>query len=624
MERQQEELDSVVIRFSSDSGDGMQITGTQFTETAAIAGNELVTFPDYPAEIRAPAGTVAGVSGFQIQFSSHTVFTPGDAPDVLVAMNPAALKVNLPDLRPAGIVIANIGAFDKKGLEKAGYANDPLDQVRSSGYRVFAVDITGHTLRAVTGLPLSRKEAERAKNFYALGLVYWMFNRPLDHTYDWIHTKFDKKSPDIAEANRRALKAGHDYGETAEIFTETYFVPPAPVAPGRYKNLAGNEAMALGLATAAEKSGLELFLGTYPITPASDILHHLSAQKHLGIKTFQAEDEIAAICSCIGAAYGGDLAVTTTSGPGLALKGEGLGLAVMYELPLIVVNVQRGGPSTGLPTKTEQSDLLQACYGRHGEAPLPVLAASSPGDCFWTALEAARMAIKHMTPVILLSDGYLANGAEPFRIPDVSQIPAIHAKFHTEPKDFLPYSRDEVLARPWAIPGTPGLEHRIGGLEKEDGTGRVSYDGKNHEKMIHLRDEKIRRIAEDYEPTEIFGDTSGELLVIGWGSTFGAIRSAVTRLRKLGRKVGHVHLRHLNPLPNDLEEILGRYVRVVAPEMNLGQLATLLRARYLVDVQSISKMQGRPFKEAELTERLGHILNPRVEEQLAIHQEIHA
>ncbi len=604
MARQLEQLDSVVVRFAGDSGDGMQLTGTQFTETTALAGNDVATFPDYPAEIRAPAGTVAGVSGFQLQFSKETVFTPGDAPDVLVAMNPAALKVNLPELRAGGIVIANLGAFTKKDLEKAGYPEDPLPAASAAGYRVFGIDITAHTLRAVEGLSLSRKEAERAKNFYALGLAYWLFGRTLDYSLEWIREKFGKKSPEIAEANRRALRAGFDFGETAEMFDHQYLVPKAVIEPGRYRNFSGNEATAAGFAAAAELCGLKLFLGSYPITPASDILHHLSAQKHLGVTTFQAEDEIAAVASCIGASYGGALALTTTSGPGLALKGEGIGLALMLELPMVIVDVQRGGPSTGLPTKTEQSDLLQACFGRHGEAPLPVIAATSPGDCFWTAIEATRIALKHMTPVIMLTDGFLANGTEPFRIPNVADIPRIPVKFHTDPNGFLPYARDDVLARPWAIPGTPGLEHRIGGLEKEHLTGKVSYDGLNHEKMIHLRDDKVKRVADDYEKTTVFGDEEGEMVVVGWGSTFGAIRSAVTQLRAKHHKVAHLHLKHMNPLPKDLPEVLKRYRRVVTAEMNLGQLALLLRARLLVDAKSITKVQGRPFKEAELAKAL--------------------
>jgi 2-oxoglutarate ferredoxin oxidoreductase subunit alpha len=604
MQHTPEQLDSAVVRFAGDSGDGMQVTGSQFTESTALAGNELATFPDYPAEIRAPAGTIAGVSGFQIRFSREPVFTPGDAPDVLIAMNPAALKVNLSELRPGGIVIANQAAFDKKGLDKAGYDRDPLEDARAAGYRVVPIDITGQTVRAVQGLALSRKEAERAKNFYSLGLVYWLFNRSPEHTLSWIHQKFARKSPDIAEANTRALNAGFHYGETAEIFEHSYVIPPAHIESGLYRNLAGNEALAMGLAAAAELSGLELFLGTYPITPASDILHFLSGQKHLGIKTFQAEDEIAGVCSCIGASFGGSLAVTTTSGPGLALKGEGIGLAVMLELPLIVVDVQRGGPSTGLPTKTEQSDLLQACFGRHGESPVPVIAASSPADCFWAAIDAARIALRHMTPVLLLSDGYLANGAEPFRIPNLARLDRIPTKLVTKADLFQPYARDEVLARPWAVPGVPGLEHRVGGLEKEDLSGRVSYDGMNHERMVRLRDEKIRRIADDYPPTEIFGEASGDLLVIGWGSTFGSIRAAVRNLRAGGRRIGHLHLRYLNPLPKDLAEIFSRYQWVVVPEMNLGQLTMLLRAKYLVDAKCISKVQGRPFKESELTQAL--------------------
>ncbi|MBI4510655.1 MAG: 2-oxoacid:acceptor oxidoreductase subunit alpha [Deltaproteobacteria bacterium] len=604
MDRNQEQLDSVVIRFSGDSGDGMQLTGAQFTETTALAGNDLATFPDYPSEIRAPAGTVAGVSGFQIQFARHPVFTPGDAPDVLVAMNPAALKVNLRELKKGGIIIVNSGEFDKKSLEKAGFQEDPLQNGSLSGFRVYPINITGQTLKAVEGLPISRKEAERAKNFFALGLVYWLFQRTTEHTVKWINAKFVKSNPAIAEANVRALRAGVAHGEATEIFTHSYIVPPAEIAPGRYKNLPGNEALALGLAAAAELSGLELFLGTYPITPASDILHYLAGQKHLGIKTFQAEDEIAGICSCIGAAYSGALAVTTTSGPGLDLKTEGIGLAVILELPLIIVNVQRAGPSTGLPTKTEQADLLQAVFGRHGEAPIPVLAACSPGDCFWVAIEAARIAIRHMTPVMLLSDGFLANGAEPFPIPDMAGIPKIPVSFRTRVEGFHPYMRDENLARPWAIPGTPGLEHRVGGLEKENVGGGVSHDPANHELMCRVRADKVAKVAESYPPTEVFGAPAGDLLVVGWGSTFGAIRAAVTKLLGKGYRVGHVHLRHLHPLPNDLGSVLAKYKRVVVPEMNLGQLTMLLRARYLIDVKALSKVQGRPFKEAELASDL--------------------
>jgi 2-oxoglutarate ferredoxin oxidoreductase subunit alpha len=592
-------LDSVVIRFVGDSGDGIQLAGAQFTETSAVSGNDLATFPDYPAEIRAPAGTLAGVSGYQIHISSHEVLTTGDEPDVLVAFNPAALRANLGDVKRGGVLIVNSGEFDPKSLDKAGYKSNPIvDGI--PGYRLVPVDITGQTLSAVAPVGLGKKESERAKNFYALGLVYWLFGRSIEHTERWLGGKIASRDPKVAEANIRALRAGFAFGETEELFDVSYVVPPATIAPGKYRNLSGNEATGLGLAAAAELAGLELFLGTYPITPATDILHFLSSQKSFGVKTFQAEDEIAAVCSCIGAAYAGDLAVTTTSGPGMDLKAEGMGLALMLELPMVIVDVQRAGPSTGLPTKTEQADLLLALHGRHGEAPVPVIAARSPGDCFWTAIEAARLAIEHMTPVIMLTDGYLANGTEPFKIPDLEQVPRIPVALRTEPEGFQPYGRDERGVRPWVIPGTPGLEHRIGGLEKEDRTGKVSTDGANHERMVALRHAKIARIADGYGPTEIEGDDRGDLLAIGWGGTWGAISSAVSQLRKQGRRVGHIQLRHLNPLPPDLASIMARYRRVVAPELNLGQLAQVLRAATLVDVRSITKLQGRPFKESEL------------------------
>lgn len=613
MEKQVETLESSTIRFAGDSGDGMQLTGTQFTETSALAGNDVATFPDYPAEIRAPAGTVAGVSGFQIQFSSREVFTPGDAPDVLVAMNAAALKVNLPDVKKGGTIIANTAGFDKKSLEKAGLTKNPLEDGSLSAFRVIPVDITNLTLKAVEGTKLGRKAAERAKNFYALGIVYWMFHKPLSHTEEWIHDKFGKKNPDVAEVNLAALRAGHTYGENAEIFAFSYTVPAAAIPPGRYKNISGNEATAVGLVTAAQKAGLELFLGTYPITPASDILHHLALLRHFGVTTFQAEDEIAGITSAIGAAYAGALAATTTSGPGLALKGEGMGLAVMLELPLVVVDVQRGGPSTGLPTKTEQADLLQALYGRHGESPVPVVAAQSPADCFWAAIEAARIAIRHMTPVVLLTDGYLANGVEPFLIPEVDSIPTIPVKFRTEKEGFFPYMRDDNLARPWTLPGTPGLEHRVGGLEKDQLTGAISYDGVNHEAMVKTRAEKVEKVADHYAPTEVFGDASGKVLFVGWGSTFGSIRTAVRTLRTRGASVGQVHLRNLNPLPRDLGDIMKRYETVIVPELNMGQLATILRAKFLVDVVSHTKVQGKPFKESELLDAVSQYVENKNE-----------
>ena len=600
LEKHTEVLESVAIRFAGDSGDGMQLTGTQFTETTALAGNDLATFPDYPAEIRAPAGTLGGVSGFQLHLSSKDVYTPGDEPDVLVAMNPAALKVNLPDLKLGGILILNTEQFNEKNLERAGYKSNPVDDGSLSAYRVFPVDITAMTLKAIAEVGLNQRAAVRCKNFFALGLAYWMFNRSLDHTAAWIQQTMAKKDAMAAEANLRALKAGHAYGETAEIFTHNYIVRQAQIAPGKYKNITGNEATALGLLAAMQLSGLEMFLGTYPITPATDILHHLAKYKHLGVKTFQAEDEIAGICSAIGAAYAGGLAVTTTSGPGLALKSEAMNLALMIELPLIIVNVQRGGPSTGLPTKTEQSDLLQALFGRNGESPIPVIAAKSPGDCFDCALEAVRIAVTSMTPVLLLTDGYLANGSEPWRIPTLSDLPRIPVHFHTEPTGFQPYGRNENGARPWAIPGTPGLEHRVGGLEKANLTGNVAYDGPNHELMCRLRAEKIRHIADDLPATEVHGNLDGDLVVVGWGGTYGAIRAGVDKVLGDGHRVAHVHLRHLNPLPNDLGAILRRFKRVLVPEINLGQLSRILRERYLIDAVGYNRLQGKSFKESEI------------------------
>lgn len=598
------ELETVAIRFAGDSGDGMQLTGTQFTQTSALLGNDVATFPDFPAEIRAPAGSLAGVSGFQLNFSSQQIYTHGDAPDVLVAMNPAALRVNIGDLKPDGILIANTHAFTDKNLERAGYQGNPLEDGSLQAFRVYPVDITTMTLTAISELGLNQRAAVRCKNFFALGLVYWMYNRPLEHTVDWIEAKFRQKAPDVADANLAALKAGYHYGETAEIFTHSYVVRKARLEPGRYRGINGNEALGLGLIAAAELSGLELFLGSYPITPASDLLHFLARQKHLGVKTFQAEDEIAAVCAAIGASYAGGLAVTSTSGPGVALKAEAVGLAVMTELPLIVCDIQRGGPSTGLPTKTEQADLLQVLFGRNGECPVPVVAAATPGDCFFVAIEAARIALRHMIPVVILSDGYLANGAEPWKIPDVSALPRIAKEFRTDPEDFQPYARDEDLARPWAIPGTPGLEHRLGGLEKEHLTGNVSYDPANHQFMTELRAAKVERVAHHIPPTEVAGPEEGDVLVIAWGGTFGAVRSAVEHLQARGRSISHVHLRHLNPLPRDLGDIMGRFTRVVVPELNMGQLAMILRARYLVDVHSVHKVQGKPFKEAELIRAL--------------------
>ena len=598
-----ETLSRVVIRFAGDSGDGMQLTGTQFTATAAAIGNDLATFPDYPAEIRAPAGTLAGVSGFQVNFSSEDIFTPGDAPDVLVAMNAAALKANIKDLRAAGILIVNTDAFREADLAKAGYATNPLEDGSLAAFRVHEVDITRLTRAALKDTGVPQRVQDRCKNFFALGMMYYLYHRPMDVSLQWIEQKFGKK-PELAEANKLALKGGYAYCEATEIFQVTYEVPKAKLKPGTYRNISGNQAIALGFVAAAQKAGRQLFLGSYPITPASDILHELSRHKNFGVVTFQAEDEIAAIGSALGASFAGAIGLTTTSGPGMALKMEFIGLAIMVELPLIVVNIQRGGPSTGLPTKTEQADLLQAMFGRPSEAPCIVLAARSAADCFSVAYEATRLAIKHMTPVILLSDGYIANGAEPWRLPNIEDLPPIDAGRPISPEAFLPFSRDpETLARPWAVPGTPGLEHRIGGIEKADGTGNVSYDALNHEKMVHLRAEKVARVARDIPKAQIDGDPDG-LLVLGWGSTYGAITSAVRHARAGGRRVGHLHLRYLNPMPLDLGEVLGRYEHVLIPEMNLGQLALLIRAKFLRDVVQLNKVQGQPFKESEILSKI--------------------
>ncbi len=599
-----ETLDRVVIRFAGDSGDGMQLTGTQFTATAAIVGNDLATFPDYPAEIRAPAGTLPGVSGYQVNFASEDIFTPGDAPDVLVVMNPAALRVNLRDLKKGGILIVNSDSFRETDLNKAGYASNPLEDGSLDGFRLVRVEMTRLTRGALEETGLPQRTVDRSKNFFALGMMYYLYNRPLEVSLRWIEEKF-ASDPQIAAANRLALKAGYAYCEASEIFHDTYEVPAARLAPGTYRNLSGNQALALGFIAASRKSGLPLFQGSYPITPASDILHELSAYKNFGVITFQAEDEIAAIGAALGASFAGALGITTTSGPGMALKSEFLGLAAMVELPLVAVNIQRGGPSTGLPTKTEQSDLLQALYGRHGEAPLVVLAARSPADCFECAYEACRLAIRHMTPVLLLSDGFIANGAEPWRIPAVDQLVPIPVSFRTDPEGFLPYARDEAtFARPWAIPGTPRLEHRIGGLEKSDGAGNVSYDPLNHERMVHLRAEKVARVALDIPPAETVGDGGGGLLVVGWGSTYGSITGAVRRARAEGVRVSQLHLRHLNPLPSNLGDVLARYDRILVPEMNLGQLAFVLQGKYLREVVSQSKVEGQPFRESEILDRI--------------------
>lgn len=601
---QPDSLDRVVVRFAGDSGDGMQLTGTQFTSTAAAVGNDVATFPDFPAEIRAPAGTLPGVSGFQIQFAAEDVFTPGDRPDVLVAMNPAALRANIEDLAPGGILIVNVDSFKRNDLRKAGCDTNPLEDGTVDGYRVFPVELTSHTRAALESLELPTRTVDRCKNFFALGMMYYLYNRPLDVTSAWIEKKF-KSRPELIAANAAALKAGRAYCEATELFPETYRVRAAKLPAGTYRNVSGNQSLALGFVAAAHRSGLELFQGSYPITPASDLLHELSVFKNHGVMTFQAEDEIAAIGAAVGASFAGSLAITSTSGPGMALKGEFLSLAIMVELPLVVVNVQRAGPSTGMPTKTEQADLLQSVYGRFCEAPCIVLAARSPADCFETAFEACRLTLEHMTPVILLSDGFIANGSEPWNLPEPDALPAIRARREIPTDGFVPYARDpETLARVWPLPGTPGLEHRIGGLEKTDGAGDVSYDPENHERMVHLRADKVERVARDIPPAVPEGDESGRLLVVGWGSTYGAITSAVRRARLDGRSVSHLHLRHLHPLPQNLEEVLGRFETILVPEINLGQLSFLLQGRFCREVESLNKVQGRPFRASEIEERI--------------------
>jgi 2-oxoglutarate ferredoxin oxidoreductase subunit alpha len=606
-----EVLETVVIRFAGDSGDGMQLAGTQFTIETALAGSDLSTLPDFPAEIRAPAGTLAGVSGFQLHFSSHEVFTPGDACDILVAMNPAALKMNVEDLKPNGMLIVDCQTFSEQNLRKAQYGADPLRDGSLDRYRVFEIDITKLTTNALLDSGLSNKAVLRCKNFFALGLTSWLFNRPIEPTLDWIVGKF-AKTPALADANARVLRAGYNFGDTTELFHTAYHVEPARIAPGTYRNITGNTGTALGFVAAAQRAGRPLFLGSYPITPASDILHELSTYKKFGVSTFQAEDEIAAIGAALGAAFGGAIGITTTSGPGMNLKAETMGLAVMVELPLVITDIQRGGPSTGLPTKTEQADLLMAMYGRHGECPLPILASATPADCFATAFEAVRLAVRYMTPVILLSDGYIANGAEPWRIPRAADLPAIPVVFRTDPTDYHPYVRDaETLARPWVIPGTPGLEHRIGGLEREDVTGNVSYAPMNHEHMVRVRARKIAGIAAEIPPTTVHGAPEGALLILGWGSTYGAIATAVQELTAEGVAVGHAHLRYLNPLPPDLGAVLARYRAVLVPEMNLGQLVKIVRAEYLVDAHGLNKIQGRPFKVSEIVGRARALIGGR-------------
>jgi 2-oxoglutarate ferredoxin oxidoreductase subunit alpha len=605
---EQVQLERVTIRFAGDSGDGMQLTGTQFTRNAAVFGNDISTYPDYPAEIRAPAGSLPGVSGFQLSFSSTEIHTPGDAPDVLVAMNPAALKSNIGDLPPGGALVVNEDAFTTQNLTKVGYASNPLTDGSLSAWNLFPVPISTLNSRALEGAGLTNKQVDLTKNFFALGLMFWLYERSMDATLTWIDEKFAKR-PEIAEGNKRALKAGYNFGETTEIFHERYLVPPAKLKPGRYRNITGNEATALGFVAASQLAERPLFYGSYPITPASDILHQLAGYKNFGVKTFQAEDEIAAIGAAIGASYGGALGLTASSGPGIALKSEALGLAVMVELPLVVVDVQRAGPSTGMPTKTEQADLLQVLFGRNSDSPLAVVAPATPAECFTFAIEAWRIALKYMTPVVYLSDAFLATGAEPWPVPSVDDLVSIAVPNRTEKAGFYPYARDEVtLARPWAVPGTPGLEHRIGGLEKAETLGNVSYDPDNHHRMQLLRQAKIAGIAKDIPPLEVYGPAEGDLLILGWGSTYGAIRSAVERLQGQGASVAHAHIRYLNPFPANVEEVLRSYRRVLVPEVNLGQLLMLIRARFLIDATGYNRVRGKPFRIAEIEDEANRIL----------------
>ena len=612
VEKSRKALDRAVIRFAGDSGDGMQLTGEQFTTESAVAGNDLATLPNFPAEIRAPAGTLFGVSSFQLQFGSQRVYTPGDRLDCLVAMNPAALKVHLRDLKTGGLLIVNTQAFDKRNLDKAGYAANPLDEpALAERYRLHKVDMTGLTHEAIKDLPLNAKEKDRTKNFFALGLVSWIYTRPLEPTLVWIEKRF-AKNKDIAEANTRVLKAGHAFGETAEIFSEHYAVEPAEMAPGLYRAMTGNRALAWGILAAAQLSKVPVVYGAYPITPASDILHELAMHKRFRVRTIQAEDEIAAVTAAIGAAFGGAIGITASSGPGIALKSEGIGLAVTAELPLVILNVQRAGPSTGMPTKTEQADLMQALYGRNSEAPVIVLAPATPGDCFYIAYEAVRLAAKYMVPVIVLSDGFLANGSEPWLIPDVTKLPPIEITFRTEQEGFFPYLRDPAtLARPWVRPGTPGLEHRIGGIEKQDVTGNISYDPDNHDHMVRTRAEKVRRVGQEIPPTSINGPATGDLLVVGWGGTYGAITAAVEQAQTAGKSVASVHLRHLNPLPPDLGHILREYRKVLVPEINSGQLVRVLRAEYLVDAVGFNRVRGLPLASEEIYEAINQLLGSK-------------
>lgn len=600
-------VEDVTVRFAGDSGDGMQLTGAQFSDTIASYGNDLGTLPDYPAEIRAPAGSLYGVSGYTIHFSSHDIYTPGDQIDVLVAMNPAALKVNLKDLKKNGVIIVNSDTFDRKNLELANFKENPLEDGSLSGYSVYQIPITKSTLETLKELNLPLKTASKCKNFFALGVVYWLYSKSPELTLNWIADKF-KKKPELVEANTRVLKAGLYFGETTEIFNTRYEVKPAQLQKGVYRNLNGNEAVALGLVAAAKRAGLELFLGSYPITPASEILHYLSGMRQYGVKTFQAEDEIAGIATAIGASFAGQLGATSTSGPGMALKTEAIGLAVMAELPLVIVNVQRGGPSTGLPTKTEQADLLQAMFARNGESPVAVLAAASPSDCFHMTVEAARLAIKYMTPVILLTDGYIGNGSEPWKVTTVEELPEITATFRTDPQDFHPYIRDEKLVRPWVKPGTPGMEHRIGGLEKQHIYGNISYDPDNHEFMVKTREQKIQNIENDIPELEVIGAQDAEILIMSWGSTFGAVASAVENQIAKGNKVAYAHFRYLNPMPKNTKDIINRFKKILVPEVNLGQLSKILRMNYVIEPIQFNKVKGTPFKAYEIEQKIEEIL----------------
>lgn len=608
LQKSTQERESVVIRFAGDSGDGMQLTGTRFTSESVLAGNDVGTLPDFPAEIRAPTGTLYGVSAFQINFSNKNVYTPGDDLDALVCMNPAALKTNLADLKQNGILIVDPSEFSSANLRKAEYEANPLEDNSLDKYQVYQVEVTKMTTLALKDTGLPNRSVMRSRNFFALGVVSWLYNRPIEPTLEWIQQRFGKNKA-VAEANTLAIKGGYNLGENTDMFASSYEIKPAQIDPGTYRNITGNSATALGFVVAAQKAGLPLFLGSYPITPASDVLHELAEYKNYNVTTFQAEDEIAGVGSALGAAFGGALAITTTSGPGMNLKAETLGLAASVELPMVVTNIQRAGPSTGMPTKPEQTDLLQALYGRHGETPLPVIAASTPADCFYAAFEATRIAIKYMTPVILLTDGFLANASEPWLLPTVADMQDIEVEFRTDPQGFFPYLRDEqTLARPWVKPGTPGLEHRIGGIEKDYLTGNISYAPANHEQMVRVRHQKVTRITQEIPPTKVHGPERGKLLVLGWGSTYGAIAAAVEDAQAQGHTVAHAHLRHLNPLPADLGDVLSGYDRVLVPEMNMGQLLKLVRAEYLIDAIGLNKIQGRPFKVSEVATRIARLL----------------